>query len=370
MKAHEMRKLVIDALIYKKNKAFGYQEYLFNLLEYFYANESLFDFDEIIIICDIRQVHEFKKFIDVFKIIGLNASSKLNQLICQNLIKQKLKLSSNDVILYTYNYSSLFRQGIHVLVIHDLLYLRRKLLPKFLMRIQRRIFIPRSVKIADKIIAISNDTLQDVIANFRISSGKIVKIYNYFNFDKYKYISTDQLLDSPFFLSVCSTAYHKNTILVFRAFELFCLSNSVFHLVLVGSLGNSGSELREQYNKLDDTVKSRIHIFTNITNEQLAQIYQKANYYISATLFEGLGMPIIEAMYFNIPVLLSNLSVCHEVSSDMGIYFNPLSVDDLLQKMQEVINENMVVDTRDIVLEKYSEINTSHKYIELLNNIK
>ena len=91
--------------------------------------------------------------------------------------------------------------------------------------------------------------------------------------------------------------------------------------------------------------------------------------YISATFFEGLGMPIVEAMYFNAPVALSDLDVCKEVSSNHGIYFNPGSFDELASVMLNFTDKEIKADTQTMILEKYSSRNTSQKYIDLLNKL-
>ena len=325
-------------------------------------------YDKIIIVCDSSQSSEFKHYLSRFDVLGLNASTKLKQLICQNRLRNKLHLKDDDMILFTYNYSSLIKQCKHVLVIHDLLYLRRKLLPVFIMRMQRKLYLPLSIKKADKVIAISEFTRKDILEKFSVKPDKIIKIYNYFNFNKFSDVE-DISIDFPFFLCVSSAEPHKNTLTIIKAFEKFCVSNSNVHLVLVGSLNNTKSDARIFFEGLDAFVRNRIHILHHISNGKLAYLYKNCMAYISATLFEGLGMPIVEAMYFNAPVVLSDLDVCKEVSSNYGIYFNPKSFGELTFIMLDFIGKKIKSDTRAMILEKYSSNNTSQKYIDLLNEL-
>jgi len=137
----ERRKLIIDALIFKWGKSYGYQEYLFNLLEYILKNRDFLEYERVSIVCDISQKKYFERYSKKINIITFNVANKLAQLFVQSTLKWRLRLTKNDVILFTYNYSSLIKQCKHVLVIHDLLYLRKKLFPYFLMRIQRLFYI-------------------------------------------------------------------------------------------------------------------------------------------------------------------------------------------------------------------------------------
>ena len=171
------------------------------------------------------------------------------------------------------------------------------------------------------------------------------------------------LLEYPYYLSVCSSAYHKNTITLLKAFkEISNETNN--HLVIIGSLDRRSSKF---YNNFVAEIKNRIHIMKNITNPQLAKLYLNATAYISASLFEGLGMPIVEAMYFNIPVLLSNIPAHKEVSLNCGYYFEPTSFSKLAEFMRNP--EKLVVkdDIRARIIKQYSENNTSNKYIDLIN---
>jgi glycosyltransferase involved in cell wall biosynthesis len=362
------RTLYIDALSYKKNKAFGYQEYLFNLMDYFYENRSNLLFENIEIVCDLTQYNSFAKYSKSFTINCFKVPTLFSRLVVQLLLPFLLKVKKNDTLLFTGNYSSFIKKCKQVLVIHDLLYLRKELLPDLLFRFQRRIFVPRSVDISDVVIAISDFTRKDILNNIRTSSEKsTVRIYNFFNFKKYELISAsdNKYINNKYFLCVSSDAYHKNVITILKAYEKFCHNNHEIDLCLVGSL--SGGDALFFYNQLEGTVKQRIHLYSCISNKEISMLYAGCEAYISASFFEGLGMPIVEAMYFNVPLILSNLDVCHEVTGDMAVFFNPNSIGELCQIISN--GDYKRFDTRSFVLDKYSSANTSQKYIEVLNSL-
>lgn len=368
--------LAIDCLIFKNAKAFGYQEYLFNLLDYFYEHRSELEYRKVIVACPASQVACFKKYADKFDVIGFNAESKAQHLLCQQFFALKLHLKKDDAILFTYNYSPFLKICRHILVVHDLLYLRKNYLPNKSMRIQRRMYLPHSVKTADKIVAISEFTKNDICRAFKTDERKIEVIYNYFNFSKYEASDKNQQnqiekadISRNYILSICSGAAHKNTISVLRAFEIVAVQNSDICLYFVGGITEKTSECFAFYSSLDEKIKKRIKFFYNISNFELGILYRNARLFISATLFEGLGMPIVEALYFNVPVLLSNIEICREVAGEKAVYFEPLNIDDILQKIMLVISSNEKKTTQGYVLEKFSENATSAKYIELVKHI-
>ena len=361
------RNLFIDLLAFENKKAFGYQEYVFNLLEYFYNHRQEILYDKIFLVCLSSQAHCFDIYKDRLGIISYNCSSLFVRIIIQTFLPIFLKLNRFDLILYTANYSSLIKRCNHILVIHDLLFKRKDLLPNIMMRIQRSIYVPFSIKLSDKIIAISQFTIGDIEKFYPYSKGKIVMIYNHFNFEKFLPVGR-VICRENFFISVASSAYHKNTMTLLKAFNQYCLNGGKYDLIIVGGL-KERSKLFQVYSSFSDNVKSKMHFYKNISNEELSLFYQKSKAYISTSLFEGLGMPIVEAMYFNLPVILSNCSsVFYEISLNKGFYFDPLDVNMLVKRMFEVQNKNIVVNYSSEIKELYSSKNTSAKYIDLINS--
>lgn len=367
--SHIDNTLVIDALIFENRKAFGYQEYLFNLLDYFFEKRDSFSFNRVIIACPKNQELYFTKYNERFEIIGFNINNKIQHLIMQNLLAKKLKLKKNDTILFTYNYSSIFKSCRHILVVHDLLYLRKKYLPNKMMRWQRYLFIPISLRLADKIIAISNFTKTDILKHYKIHESRICTVYNYFNFKKYSPIEQYFKLSKPYFLSICSTAYHKNTVSVLKAFEQFCKHNSDFDIVFVGGLKDKSSLAYRFYETLSDAIKERIHLLQGISNQELGMLYRNAKGFISLTLFEGLGMPIVEAMYFNLPLILSDLTVCREITEGTRVQFvEPFDINKIEDSMKVIAEKTIITNSCDLVQNRFSKENTSGKYLTILNS--
>ncbi|MBR0048485.1 MAG: glycosyltransferase family 4 protein [Prevotella sp.] len=357
-----MKRLIMDMLLLEQGKAYGFQEFSLNLLDYLYEHRDEVKFDKVIIVCMESQQDMFSRYADKFETVGYPCQSMYKRFYLQTMFPLWLKVKKCDLVYYPGNYTGLIKRGQVLLTIHDLLFKRKQLLPKPLMRLQRNLYLPVSVRYADKIIAISKFTRDDVIAHYPKAQDKTETIYNYFNFKKYA-----GAVSAPhhnYFLSVCSEEIHKNTITLLHAYEAYCQQGGDKQLIMVGKI-IPDSAVAKKLESLPAEIRQRITTCVHITNQQLAALYQGADAYISASLFEGLGMPVVEAMYFNKPVIVSDIPVLHEVSMEHATFFAPLDPQSLVQAM--LCFKKSDTDTSQLVVDTYSSANTSRRYLQCIN---
>lgn len=372
-------KLVIDCLIYEFNKTQGYEQYLHNLLNYFHKNIQEFVFNEVVLAVRENQVQHFDKYLPLFRVKQFKVQNILSQMYMQNVLKQNLKLTKNDVILFTCGYASLFRQCKSVLVVFDLQYLHYPKNFIIAKRIQKKIFLPAAINLSDKIIAISNFTRNDLLKRFKINNDKVITIYPDCNFAKFdtsvsKSINEMKIFErfilgnDKYFLSVSSLAPNKNVILLIKAFIEVTRHYSNYYLILVGSYSKIDPITRELIK--NEGIKDKV-IFTDyISNYTLGKLYEHCSAFVLPTKFEGFGMPIAEALYFNVPVIVTDNEICREIAGEDAIYIDCENPQILINSMNKVILGSIKKrDTKNIALEKYSLENTSGKYIELLNKV-
>lgn len=287
-----------------------------------------------------------------------------------NSLGTLLHLEKDDTILFPGNYSSLRKHCNHLLVIHDLLYLRKNLMRNRVFRWQRILFVPWSILLADKVVTISKWVKSDVETNYpKISKDKIEAVYNYFDFNKYgDYYSDEikQLISTPYFLVVSADYPHKNVGKVIEAFSRYAALDSSTKLIIVGKMSE---ERKNQIDLLPKEFKERISILKGISDGDLAQLYRKAKAYINATEFEGLGMPLVEAMYLGTKVVSSNIDVAKEVTDGKAIYFNSTNIDELYHILCHLDEYSQSENSIKGIAEKFSAKNTCGRYIEILNNI-
>lgn len=364
------KKLVIEALSLNYGKAFGFQEYLFNLLRYIKQHRNDVNVGKIILACKECDKHAFECFQPEIDIKAFKIKNTLHKYFILNTLYWKMGLFKEDVILFTNNYSSMMKKCKYLLVIHDLLYLRKEYMPNIAFRIQRSVFVPHSVRIADYVIGISEWVKKDIIDSFNIKSKeKVVAIYNFFDFEKFKKEPDSAIIDSVdgknYFLVVCSSDVHKNTVTTLQAYKKYVENGGDKDLVIIGRLSNKLSLFVES---LEKHIKSKIINLNGISNGSLRYLYQNASAYISATLFEGLGMPIVEAMYFGLPCIVSDIEVVKEVTAGRAMYFNALDVDELANCMK-LVDTHKRLQQIGIIEDMYSEKNTVRKYVGLVNEI-
>lgn len=365
---NNQRILVVEALSYDYGVGFGYQEFLFNILRYFKVHRAELQFTSVKLACKSTDKHYFEFLEPEIKVYDFHIKNTFHKYYVLNTIGKRMNLKKHDTILFTNNYSALTKQCKHILVIHDLLYLRKDFIPNKAFRMQRGLFVPHSIEIADKIIAISRWVKSDIEKQFNVPSpNKVQAIYNYFDFNKYNEGEPTEEIVSfckhhEYFLAVSANAKHKNLITIFKAFEEFSKTSSSVYLVLVGKLHGA---LKSYYENLDDDIKDKVTFFYNISNADLGCLYKHARAFISATLFEGLGMPLVEAMYFNIPTIVSDIDVVREVTLNKAIYFPPKDTAKLCCLMKEKYpNGNLKTEVKEL----YSEENTVKCYVELVNS--
>lgn len=360
-----MSRFVIELLGLEKGKAYGYQEYIFNLLHYFYHNKDDINYKNIIIWCKSSEVCLFDSYRDKFLIQGFKYSSYLHRFWLQTILPIKFKLNSDDLLFSPGNTSGLIKVCPEILTIHDLLFKRKKWMPNKLMRIQRQNLLPLSIKKADAIVSISKFTKEDILYYYPQAEKKMVVIYNFFNFNKFEGDVDSELL-GDYFLTISSNLDYKNQITILKAFHKYCNDGGGASLVIVGRINND-SEAGCYLSTLPHGIKEKIVIKCNISNAELGAIYRGASCFISASKFEGLGMPVVEAMSFGIPVLLSDIPPHREVSMNKGIYFKPEDTEGLTLKMLKM-NFGVRDYAKDIRL-MFSEENTSARYVELINRV-
>lgn len=235
-----------------------------------------------------------------------------------------------------------------VLTIHDLAILRFKGISTKLNTLYIKFFLKKIAKGADKILTVSNSTKSDIIQFFKIQENKINVIYirgNSYSIDNTT-ISKNEVvnqmnkysIDSKYMLFVGSIEPRKNIVNIIKSFnEYKKKSNSSIKLVLVGGKGWNNDSI---YNEIDNSpFKKDIVVTGYVSNLEKEIFYRSAEFLIFPSLFEGFGIPILEAMSVGLPVITTNGSGMKEVGGDVAFYVNnPSSVSEITSTIEEVIN--------------------------------
>ncbi len=183
---------------------------------------------------------------------------------------------------------------------------------------------------------------------------------------KVKAIATKE----KYLLMVGTMEPRKNHITILEAFEKELFEKG-YSLVIVGKFGWNADVIQE---KISNSVylDKKLHRLTNINDATLNYLYSNAYVTVQASHDEGFGLPIIEALNNNSPIILSDIDVFREVTQNKGVYFNQNSSDDFLR----VFNQEFSKDKRDEVLRQQKEIklsewsDTAHDLVDAIRNCK
>ncbi len=256
---------------------------------------------------------------------------------------------------------SLFHKNI-VSTIHDLSFLEN---PKWFSKsyyLFYRYLTPMVVKKAKKIITVSNFSKKEIITRLEVQKDKVVVVYNAVS-DKIKL--KNEVKKEKIILSVSSIDPRKNFLRLIEAFEQ--LQSWGYKLVIVGEYNDVfGKNNLFQDN---DNVK-----FTGyISDDELVTLYKKASVFVYPSLYEGFGIPNLEAMSNGCPVVTSNIPPHREVCEKAALYFNPYSSEDLGKKIKKLIeNENFMAEMIQRGYERtqsFSWDKSAEKLIKTLNEI-
>lgn len=189
----------------------------------------------------------------------------------------------------------------------------------------------------------------------------------------------NELIDQKFILAVANHYQHKNLATLVKAFAKIPDSLHQFKLVLVGQLPDSLVGMRrDRCDDIRQLVKDlglgdRVYITGYICDRKLAWYYQHASLFAFPSLFEGFGMPPVEALGMGLPVLTTRCTAIPEVTMNLAEYVeNPLDVNEWCDRLTEMLtNHDRYLpshNTMQLIREAYDPVKIAQKYIDLFQN--
>lgn len=242
-----------------------------------------------------------------------------------------------------------------VVTVHDLAYL---VFPNYFTNNDRKkldYHTKRAVNMADKIIVPSEATKKDIIKYYNIQKDKICCIHHgIMPFNDKKPVESSKKGDfeskindyKPFILFVGTIQPRKNIERLIEAFERVRDRNEKYtdlKLVIVGAKGWMSEGI---YSKAKKSKYSTDIVFTGgVKNDHLHKLYQNALMFVLPSLYEGFGLPVLEAMSFGLPCIVSDNSSLSEIVDSHALLVDAYSSDDIAQKINMFLNhENLRKD--------------------------
>ncbi len=229
-----------------------------------------------------------------------------------------------------------------VIVIHDINFVH---FPEFLQKSFYYYYsnlFPKWAKHANRIATVSHYSKQDIASTFNIPSDKIDVLYNAASSiyepveeSKKTAILNKYTSGESYFIFVGALHPRKNVINLFKSFDVFKQTDTQnIKLVIVGE--------RFYWNKETNSTFENMHfkddvVFTGrLSQKELKLVMGAALALTYASLFEGFGIPLVEAMNCGIPIITSNTTSMPEIAGDAALIVNPHSVDDIAKAMTEI----------------------------------
>lgn len=260
-------------------------------------------------------------------------------------IPSALKQHQADVFLSFDGYCSLRATTPTVLVIHDLAYLHLQKRISKLIHYYYYYYTPRFLKRADRVISVSEFSKQDIIRHFNLPADKITIAYNGcktefqpFAASEKKAVQMQYAAGQEYFFYIGSIHPRKNVHRLIQAFDLFKKQTlSPVKLLIGGRFAWQTGAVKDAYDQA--VFKNDIEFLGYVSDAALPRLTGAALALVYVSLFEGFGVPLLEAMHSEVPVITSNVSSMPEVAGEAGLLIDPYEVGAIAKAMQTLYEQ-------------------------------
>lgn len=255
----------------------------------------------------------------------------------QKLLIKKIKNGSIDILHPTWYSPYVYKQNYNIKIvttIHDMI---------------QEIYYPESEKKvierkknaiykSDLVIVDSNNTRNDVLSFYPdINENKVKTIYLASNIFTKKTSSVEGNFAKDYILFVGKRSGYKNGCFLLRSIANVLIENKI-NLVFAGG----GPFTQEEVDLINNLNISKYVYYYNASDEILSYLYKNAFCLVYPTSYEGFGLPILEAMKNDCPVVCSNSSSLPEVGGDAALYFEKDNSEDLANKVKKIVLDNSI----------------------------
>jgi glycosyltransferase involved in cell wall biosynthesis len=235
-----------------------------------------------------------------------------------------------------------------VLTIHDLAYIRYPdILPKYLVAYLKTMG-KKAVRQANSIIAVSESTKVDICEFLYIDEEKVDVIYegadHLIGDKKQGNVCIERIpCSQEYILFVGTVEPRKNLLNLVKAFQIIAKEKNITEkLVIVGRLGYKGKEIVDGIRKVG--LPEEKLLFTGyLKDEEMIGLYRHAKLFVMPSIYEGFGIPVIEAMACGCPVACSGVSSLPEIVGKAGVFFDPFKINEIAEVIHGTLTDQDIL---------------------------
>jgi len=329
-------KIGIDCRIFSTNFT-GIGRYTSELVDHFIRlNDQQQRKHELVLFFNNPEFRNYKAPNPAVKKVLVNA--KHYSFAEQTRFLKALNKENCSVVHFPHFNVPIFYRKPYTVTIHDLTlsFFPGQKMNKFYHRIGYHLTIKNAVKRAKKVIAVSNNTKKDIIEQLRINPDKITTIYNGLS-DSFRMLDNAKAPQKPFLLYTGVWRDHKNLVRLINAFAQIHKKLDI-DLVITGKENPYYPEVKQavESHSLQDHVLFPGHV----SEKELLRLYNTAKIFVFPSLYEGFGLPPLEAMACGTPVAASNVSSIPEICGEKNaVFFDPYDENDIANKITSLYKD-------------------------------
>jgi glycosyltransferase involved in cell wall biosynthesis len=277
------------------------------------------------------------------------------------------KIKNCDILICTDYFLPSLKFGVkHIVVFHDAFFWEYPSHYNWLwLKMFHNWAVPTALR-ADNILVPSNHTKQRLISFLSIDPHRLYVVYEAPKTFDPTSISSENVNTrksiQPYLLHVGAMSKHKNLPFLIKAFKKAASSTDEnWKLVLVGGPGNSkndDSSVQVKNTIEEEGLREKVIIVGYCDDAELLVYYNHASGYVFPSYNEGFGLPILEAMKFNLPIAASNNTCLPEIGGIGAIYFDPFAIDETVVAIQKIMHKDeevvKTIQHQPAVLAQYS----------------
>jgi len=321
--------------------------------------------------------YKFNKNVKVIK-------SKITNKLLFDLVYLPLEIKKHklDCVIYPKQIIPITHRLINtkkVVVMHDMIYFDKRFKDEWSWKdnLYMNLFTNQTLKMADKVICVSNFTKESIKNLFEVEDRKMKVVHESVDKDLFKRLARKEVLNltkrfdlnKPFLFYCGSLSKRKNFKRILEAFK--SISKDYNHDLVISSWLVNNRELKniKGYPELRDRIK-----FLGFVNEkELVALYNQCSIYLYPSLYEGFGLPVLEAQACGCPVITSDVSSMPEIAGKGALLVDPYKSEDISEAIKEVLDEKelriQLIKKGRANLKRFSWANCARDIIKICHDI-